>query len=128
MIRLIKYIYYRISHVYDQKESWFNFWYYDTLIKDMHYKKGGLLTGSLIGGNLLSIFNMFKDYDIVLQNIINSDRIILLTCMFVGSLMSNKKNYQDLDEKYKNERFRIFKGWLVVVYIIATFVLYYISL
>ena len=30
--------------------------------------------------------------------------------------------YKELDKKYKNERFKALKGWLIVIYMIASFV------
>ena len=127
MIRLIKYIYYRISHVYDRVRNEENDWYYDYLIKGMCHIKGGTITGLLIGLNLQSLLICIKKNLLINMDnpLFGHNRVWVLTFIGLGIILSNQKNYEELKEVYKDEKFKVLKGWLVVIYIIASFILYF---
>lgn len=118
MKEIIKYCYYRIAKAYKALDP-------------MNYCDWGfwILSGSL-GFIALSITTVILHVYSVALN----DKIILAVFIPVFvvdaffSICISDKTKQDrfgqLDERYKNERLRHLKGWLVFLYLIGTVILY----
>ncbi len=113
--------------MYDRVRNEENDWYYDYLIKGLCHMKGGMITGMLIGLNIQSLMSFLKNTFLI--NIDNTlfghNRLWNLTFIGLGLILSNQKNYEELKETYKDEKFKALKGWVVVSYIVASIILYY---
>lgn len=129
IIKLIKYVYYRISHVYDRKETPVNLWDYDFMIKDLYYIRGGMITAVLLLFNIDTILHILENHYIIYSDTTSLFRSKWFSIGFLllGCFLSSKKSYAKLNEKYKNEKYRVFKGYLVVLYIVLTIVIYILT-
>jgi hypothetical protein len=81
-------------------------------------------TFSLIILSFLSFifFLLHKKIDAYLFGII---AVIITT---LSAFFINKKKYAELEEVYKNEKHSKLKGWLVFLYIIASVILFFVSI
>ena len=120
MVKLIQYLYYRISK-----------WYYAMEIfhQGAHILCGGLYTGFLIGSIIVSILMVLCHVLGIHPNVFHDHpTYCIATIALIGSLLANEKNYNRLYEEYKNERNKTLKGWLVFGFAILSLVIYIISL
>lgn len=115
MKNLFYYIYYRTSKFY---ENWG---------ESNGHIGGGVVIFMSIGSIILSII-IFVMYCLFGMKInVN----IIWAIIFITSILSfflNKKKYEELVEKYKDERNSKLKGWLVFLYIIGSVTLFFVSL
>ena len=115
MKNLFYYIFYRASKFY---EDW--------------GEKNGYIGGSVVvTGSLcliiLSIIVVLLHYSF--NEEINTNIIwVIVIIASILSLFFRKKKYEELAEKYKDEKNSRFKGWLVFFYAIGSVVLYIVSM
>lgn len=129
IIKLIKYVYYRISHVYDRKETPVNLWDYEHF-KDQHDVTGAAITAALLLFNIDTILLMLENHYIIYSDttsLFRSKWFSIGFLLLVSWILLRKKSYDQLNEKYKNEKYRVFKGFLVVLYIVLTIVIYILT-
>ena len=129
LVKLIKYVYYRTSHVYDKKETLQNFWYYKNLIKDQHYAKGGIITALLVKFNVGTVLHILQHNFIIQSDSFSffENYWCTIVSLLLGYFLSSKESYDKLHEIYKNEKYRVIKGCLIVVYIIMSIVTYILA-
>ena len=53
--------------------------------------------------------------------------ILLYVCTFFIPIQRKKQKFEQLEKRYKNEKHKRLKGWLVTIYAIGTLVLYILS-
>ena len=112
---LFYYIYFRVSKFY---ENWG---------ESNGYIGGGVVTFMSIGSIILSIMIFVLYY--LFNEKINTNIIwiiIVITCFF--SLFLNRKKYEELVEKYKDEKNSKMKGWLVFFYVAGSVILFFVSM
>ena len=135
MKTLYYYCYYKMSKFYDELGQHLN---WDGKAKDGHILGSLVLFGSF-GFYFLSLlmfilylFNkrMYEMHEILIFNE-RLDIILILGVPIVAVILSflfiNKKKYKELEEKYKDEKHRKLKGWLIFLYLICSLVLYIIA-
>ena len=119
MINIIKYLYYRIAHALLNLNQWEKDYY------DVHAMTYLTLC---IGFNIILItmlicnwvFNISIHDSFVFYS--NNLVIIVIICMIVNwRIWPDDKTYELLDQKYKGEKHRVIKGWLVFIYCILSF-------
>jgi ABC-type multidrug transport system fused ATPase/permease subunit len=116
MKKLFCYVFYRASKFY---KSWGE--------SNNYYISGKFLLFLALCANVLTLIGLFC----LLLKIKYSIEVVCAT-WFVFCILSffilNEKKYEELAEKYKNEKNSKLKGWLVFLYIISSVILYFVSL
>jgi archaellum biogenesis protein FlaJ (TadC family) len=82
-----------------------------------------LSLGSIFLSLLALIFSLF---DIKFSITLLWIAVIIISILSIFFI--NKKKYKQLDKKYKNERHSKLKGWLVLLYVIGSVAMYFVSL
>ncbi len=111
---LLLYVFYRASKFY----KFFGERYY--------YISGEFVLLLLLSLNVLSLIQFICR---ILKIVFKSEVIgaVFLSFVFLGFLIPWKKKYKELEEKYKNEDKRKWKGWLVVLFIVFSLILYIVA-
>ncbi len=109
------YCYYRISKAYKFFDS-----------KGYYISAGGVcaFTLAFIALALIKILFYFLKYDLTTPLII----CVCIPFATLGILYIDPMRYEKLCKKYKNEKYSKLKGWLVFLYVISSFILYFVSL
>ena len=115
MKNLFYYIFYRASKFY---EGWGE--------KNGHIA-GGVVVFMSIGSIVLSIM-IFVLYHLFNEKISTNIIWIMIIITSILSFFLNRKKYEELAEKYKDEKNSQLKGWLVFAYVIGSVVLYFVSM
>ena len=115
MKKLFYYCYYKFSKFY---EDWGE--------KDGHIA-GSIVLFIAIGGYILSImafiFSLFnKKFNL---NII---AFTFVVCGIISLFFIKKEKYKELEQRYKNEKHRKLKGWLMFLFFVGSLVLFFVSL
>lgn len=112
---LFDYCYYRISKFYKSWES-----------KDYCLHGGFVLffTFAFIFLSILALicYLLHKRIDAYVFTTIG-----LVICS-ISFFFLNKKKYEELEQRYKDEKYSKLKGWLVLLYIISSAVLFFVSI
>lgn len=119
MTQLIKYIYYRIAHALLNLNQWEK-GYYD--IHAMVYLSLCIVSNITLLSMLICewVFNISIHDSYVFYS--NNLVVIVIICVIVASrIWPDDKTYELLDQKYKGERHRVLKGWLVFAYCVLSF-------
>ena len=86
---------------------------------------------SLLMFILYSFDKRMRDFHEILIFNQELDKILILGPPIAAVILSiffiNKKKYKELEEKYKDEKYRKLKGWLIFLYLICSLVLYIIA-
>ncbi len=109
------YCYYRISKFY---ENWGE--------KDGHFMGSLLVLGSLSFYFLSLLALVFSLLKIKFSTVLIG--CILCVFIIISLFFIDKKKYKELELRYKNEKYHKLKGWLVFLYVISSFLLYFVSL
>ena len=114
MKELFYYVFYRVSKFYkDWGEKVFIY-------------IGGLITTGSIGYIVLSAIVFVMHY--WFNKEINNEIIVgVLSIAVISSFFFTREKYEQLEEKYKDEKNSKLKGWLVFIYAVGTIVLYGVS-
>ena len=119
MTQLIQYVYYRIAHALLNLNQWEKD-YYD--VHAMTY------LSLCIGFNIILltmlicdwVFNIsIHDSYVFYSN--NLVVIVIISVIVAWRIWPDDKTYESLDQRYKGERHRVIKGWLVFVYCVLSF-------
>lgn len=121
MIILFRYMYYRIAHALSHaKDSWTRF-HHDSYA--MSYLAGSVYSNILV---ILMLVRYWM-FDIPANNKDTIKYCILYVlipfAIICFCIWPNDELYMKLDQKYKNEKHRKLKGWLILVYIILSILL-----
>lgn len=112
---LFYYVFYRASKFY---EIW--------------GEKNGYISGRAvvfmsIGSIILSVMIFVLHH--LFNEKINTDTIwIIIIITTILSFFLKRKKYEELAEKYKNEKNSKLKGWLVFLYLVGSVILYFVSM
>ena len=122
MKTLYYYCYYKISKFYDELGQHLN---WDGKAKDGHILGSLVLFGSF-GFYFLSLLIFVLSF---FDEKIDADVVggVLIVAVILSIFFINKKKYKELEEKYKDEKYRKLKGWLIFLYLICSLVLYIIA-
>lgn len=119
MTQLIKYVYYRIAHALLNLNQWEK-GYYD--VHAMIYLS--LCIVSNIALLIMLICNWVFNISIHDSYIFYSSNlvVIVIICMILAwRIWPDDKTYESLDQRYKGEKHRVIKGWLVFAYCVLSF-------
>jgi len=123
MKTLYYYLYYRFSKFYDE---WDEIWDWSRTKKDGHISGSLILFGSfafIFVSFLIFLFFLFDK---------KIDAYSCVAIVVVFSVLSlffiNKKKYNELEERYKDEKHSKLKGWLVFLYFIGSIASFFISM
>lgn len=109
------YVFYRASKYYE--DGW---------EKDGVFLRGSLVATGSIGSIVLSVIVFVMHY--WFDKEINNEIIVgVVTVEVICSFFFTRKKYEQLSEKYKDEKNSKLKGWLVFIYAVGTIVLYGVS-
>ncbi len=100
--------------------------FYKSFGERYYYISGEFVLLLLLSLNVLSLIQFICR---ILKIVFKSEVIgaVILSFVFLGFLIPWKKKYKELEEKYKNEDKRKWKGWLVVLYIVFSLILYIVA-
>jgi len=130
MKQLFLYVYYRISKAYRD-------------VFGIEDAPGYLLIQSCYSWGLLVLITALCAYTLAFETVVfwklgikTGDWLILVTFLpfglfyffaerFLGDL---KNRFKQLEKKYKNEKLSVFKGILVFVFVVLSFVCYFVAL
>ena len=119
MTQLIKYVYYRIAHALLNLNQWEK-GYYD--VHAMIYLS--LCIVSNIALLIMLICNWVFNISIHNSYVFYSSNlfVIVIICMILAwRIWPDDKTYESLDQRYKGEKHRVIKGWLVFAYCVLSF-------
>ena len=119
MTQLIKYVYYRIAHALLNLNQWEK-GYYD--VHAMIYLS--LCIVSNIALLIMLICNWVFNISIHDSYVFYSNNlvVIVIICVIVAwRIWPDDKTYESLDQRYKGEKHRVIKGWLVFAYCVLSF-------
>lgn len=119
MTNIIKYLYYRIAHALLNLNQWEK-GYYD--IHAMVYLSLCIVSNITLLSMLICewVFNISIHDSYVFYS--NNLVVIVIICVIVASrIWPDDKTYESLDQRYKGEKHRVIKGWLVFAYCILSF-------
>lgn len=119
MTQLIKYVYYRIAHALLNLNQWEK-GYYD--IHAMVYLSLCIVSNITLLSMLICdwVFNISIHDSYVFYS--NNLVVIVIICVIVASrIWPDDKTYESLDQRYKGEKHRVIKGWLVFAYCVLSF-------
>lgn len=119
MTQLIKYVYYRISHALLNLNQWEK-GYYD--VHAMIYLSLCIVSNIALLIMLICnwVFNIsiHDSYVFYSSNLV----VIVIICMILAwRIWPDDKTYESLDQRYKGEKHRVIKGWLVFAYCVLSF-------
>lgn len=119
MTQLIKYVYYRIAHALLNLNQWEK-GYYD--VHAMIYLSLCIVSNIALLIMLIcnSVFNIsiHDSYVFYSSNLV----VIVIICMILAwRIWPDDKTYESLDQRYKGEKHRVIKGWLVFAYCVLSF-------
>ena len=119
MTQLIKYIYYRIAHALLNLNQWEK-GYYD--VHAMIYLSLCIVSNIALLIMLICnwVFNIsiHDSYVFYSSNLV----VIVIICMILAwRIWPDDKTYESLDQRYKGEKHRVIKGWLVFAYCVLSF-------
>lgn len=121
ILELFRYIYYRIAHALSHaKDSWTRFHH---VTYAMSYLVLCVYSNILVISMLVRywIFDIpASTKDTIKYCILYVLIPLAIICFFIWP---NDELYMQLDQKYKNEKHRKLKGWLILVYIILSILL-----
>jgi len=112
-MRFFYYCFYRISKAYEWWES-------------NPYMAGNALVAIFFAFNILSVLSFLL---VIIGNTL-SNKIIIITiisCAVINLFIMTKKKYEQFCERWKDEKYKTFKGSIVILYIVATFLLFFVS-
>ena len=100
--------------------------FYKSFGERYYYISGEFVLLLLLSLNVLSLIQIVCR---ILKIVFKSEVIgaVILSFVFLGFLIPWEKKYKELEEKYKNEDKRKWKGWLVVLYIVFSLILYIVA-
>jgi len=114
-MRFFNYCFYRISSAYKLLDS------------TGYFISGNVIVSSCQAFNSITLLSiMFFLIEVELTKII----IIFTGLIFViiNLFILDKNKYIELSEKWKDEKFKTLKGWLVFLYVLISLVLFFVSL
>lgn len=119
MTQLIKYVYYRIAHALLNLNQWEK-GYYD--VHAMIYLSLCIVSNIALLIMLICnwVFNIsiHDSYVFYSSNLV----VIVIICMILAwKIWPDDKTYESLDQRYKGEKHRVIKGWLVFAYCVLSF-------
>ncbi len=119
MTQLIKYVYYRIAHALLNLNQWEK-GYYD--VHAMIYLSLCIVSNIALLIMLICnwVFNIsiHDSYVFYSSNLV----VIVIICMILAwRIWPDDKTYESLDQRYKGEKHRVIKGWLVFAYCVLSF-------
>ena len=100
--------------------------FYKSFGERYYYISGEFVLLLLLSLNVLSLIQFICR---ILKIVFKSEVIgaVILSFVFLGFLIPWEKKYKELEEKYKNEDKSKWKGWLVVIYIIFSLMLFAVA-
>lgn len=114
-MKFFYYCFYRISSMYEKIEG------------TGSYLTGNVLVAGCFGFNILALIHLFLSF--YEKRPTTKIVAILITVLCVLNLfIMGEKKYLQLTERWKEEKYKKLKGWLVVGYIILSLVLFFASL
>ena len=118
MAEIIQYVYYRIASISWNASSWG---------KSIYHGFASAVLGTCIIFNALLLFAVFRyaiwgvypseSIDFFMEKIFIP--LIIVYAFFISS--KDKKAYKKLESKYKNDKHKELKGWLIAIYCILSF-------
>ena len=102
MTNIIQYLYYRIAHALLNLNQWEKDYY------DVH----AMTYLSLCIVSNIALITMLSKYLVA---------IVIICMIVIWRIWPDDKTYELLDQKYKGEKHRVIKGWLVFIYCILSF-------
>lgn len=119
MTQLIKYVFYRIAHALLNLNQWEK-GYYD--VHAMIYLSLCIVSNIALLIMLICnwVFNIsiHDSYVFYSSNLV----VIVIICMILAwRIWPDDKTYESLDQRYKGEKHRVIKGWLVFAYCVLSF-------
>ena len=119
LLNLIQYIYYRIAHALLNLNQWERD-YYD--VHAVTYLTLCIVPNIALITMLICdwVFNISIHDSYVFYS--NHLVVIVIICAIVAwRIWPDDKTYESLDQKYKGEKHRVIKGWLVAIYCFLSF-------
>ena len=119
LLNSILYIYYRIAHALLNLNQWEK-GYYD--IHAMVYLSLCIVSNITLLSMLICewVFNISIHDSYVFYS--NNLVVIVIICVIVAwRIWPDDKTYESLDQRYKGEKHRVIKGWLVFAYCVLSF-------
>ncbi len=115
MKRFFDYCYYRVSKAY-------------RVLDDKDYCiYGSMVVFGALGLYALSLVSLiFYVLNKELTNLLIG--VTLISFGIISLFFINKKKYEELEERYRNEKSSKLKGWLVFLFIISSLILYIVSI
>lgn len=114
-MRFFNYCFYRISHAYKFLDS------------TGYYISGSMIVSACQAFNVIALFSiLFSISKINLSKPI----IIVIGVLFVimNIFLYDKNKFYKFHEQWENETHKTTKGWLVFIYVVASLVLFFVSL
>ena len=109
------YCFYRISSAY---KAWDN--------TGFHIYGIGVVSLCMVG-KILAIISVYLSFsDLKLTPTIAG--VVSVVVFVLNTFIMNEKKYFQLSERWKNEKYKKLKGWLVFSYIILSVVIFFVSL
>lgn len=101
--------------------------FYKSFGEKYYYISGKFLLFLALCANILSIVGLFC---LILKTVYKLEVIYGLCALFaiLSFFILDEKDYNDLEEKYQNEENSKRRGYMVLFYIIASVILYFVSL
>ena len=119
MTQLIKYVYYRIAHALLNLNQWEKGYYdvYAMIYLSLCIVSNIALLIMLICNWVFNI-SIHDSYVFYSSNLV----VIVIICMILAwRIWPDDKTYESLDQRYKGEKHRVIKGWLVFAYCVLSF-------
>ena len=100
--------------------------FYKSFGERYYYISGGFVLLLTLCSIILSLLELLCS---ILNIRFKAEATVVVWLLFVlfGFLIPWEKKYKELEEKYKNEDKRKWKGWLVVIYIIFSLMLFAVA-
>ena len=119
MTQLIKYVYYRIAHALLNLNQWEK-GYYDVhaIIYLSLFIVSNIALLIMLICNWVFNISIHDSYVFYSSNLV----VIVIICMILAwRIWPDDKTYESLDQRYKGEKHRVIKGWLVFAYCVLSF-------
>ena len=100
--------------------------FYKSFGERYYYISGGFVLLLTLCSIILSLLELLCSI-LNIRFKVEATVVVWLLFVLFGFLIPWEKKYKELEEKYKNEDKRKWKGWLVVLYIVFSLILYIVA-
>jgi len=113
-MKFFYYCFYRISNAYEKLEG------------SGSYLTGNVMVAGCFGFNILTLIHVFLSFTEKKLTTTEGATFIIVLCVLNLFIMTEKK-YNKLSDRWKNEKYKTLKGWLVAGYVTLSFILLFAS-